>query len=224
MRKAILALFIFSISVSYSQNSKFKFGLQTGLNYSKLRGYDTPPAFHASESPAFAYLAGVSIEYQINTKLSIKADLNYERKSQQSKNVVYLTENFDDPEETYRYKSKTHYDYIVLPILLKYSFKESNSFYVNGGVFIGYLIKSKITNDSNISGIPNDSDTTDLNQKLDYGLAVGVGKNFEFGSNKTLYVELRENLGLYNTSEVDVINDGTIKTNSLSLIAGILFN
>jgi hypothetical protein len=39
-----------------------------------------------------------------------------------------------------------------------------------------------------------------------------------------LKLELRENLGLVNTSDVEVYNDGTIKTNSINLILNWSFN
>ena len=43
-------------------------------------------------------------------------------------------------------------------------------------------------------------------------------------NNKTINLEMRENLGLINTSKIDVWNGGTVKTNSINLIVGISFN
>ena len=97
---------------------------------------------------------------------------------------------------------------------------KKDDFYVNGGVFLGYLLNSKLT-----SKKFNDStNTTDMNKKIDAGLVFGFGKVFRLNDKNELKLEIRENLGLVNTSDVDVYNDGTIKTNSLNLILNWNFN
>lgn len=227
MKNIVLIFALFTTIFTYSQNSKFKFGFEAGLNYSKLRGYEIPSSFDKvySESPDFAYLGGVSIEYEIKEKLRLKVALTYERKVQKATNLVELRENFDEPTQIYSFTSKTKYDYLVLPILLKYNFSPKNSIFLNGGPFIGYLLQSKLTNDFVVSGVnTNDVNTTKDNKKIDFGLSFGVGKNFEFSNNKTFHLEIRDNLGLTNTSKMDVWNGGTVKTNSLNLIAGLTFN
>ena len=82
IKKLFFSITILLITTSnYSQNSKIKFGIQAGLNYSDFRGYDIQIPFY-SESPAFSFLGGLNFEYQIKEKLSLKLELNYERKSQ----------------------------------------------------------------------------------------------------------------------------------------------
>jgi hypothetical protein len=81
MKKLLLSLSVLLIAnLNYAQNSKITFGIQTGLNYSTFRGYEIPtevkPVY--SESPAFAFLGGLTFEYQIQEKWSLKAALNYE--------------------------------------------------------------------------------------------------------------------------------------------------
>ncbi|POS01488.1 outer membrane protein with beta-barrel domain [Flavobacterium croceum DSM 17960] len=226
--KKIFLFFTLSLSFfTFSQNSKIKFGFQTGLNYSNFRGYNIPASFNQvySESPAFAYLGGFNFEYQFKEKLSLKLELNYERKSQKGDNNIEIRQSFDEPAQAYNFTTKRNYDYLVLPILLKYSFTNKNSFYVNGGPFIGYLLKSKFTNNFNVAGFnSSDLETTKDNKKTDFGLSFGLGKNFELSNNKTINLEMRENLGLINTSKIDVWNGGTVKTNSINLIVGISFN
>ena len=226
--KKIFLIFTLSLSLfTFSQNSKIKFGFQTGLNYSNFRGYNIPASFNQvySENPAFAYLGGFNFEYQIKEKLSLKLELNYERKSQKGDNNIEIRQSFDEPSQAYNFTTKRNYDYLVLPILLKYSFTNKNSFYLNGGPFIGYLLKSKFTNNLNVTGFnSSDLETTKDNKKTDFGLSFGLGKNFEVSNNKTINLEMRENLGLINTSKIDVWNGGTVKTNSINLIVGFSFN
>ena len=227
MRKLLLSISFLLISfLNYSQNSKIKFGVQAGLNYSTFLGYDVPkdlgPVY--SESPAFAFLAGINFEYQIKEKWSLKLELNYERKSQNADNYIEFTE-VDGFTQGYDFTSKKNYDYLILPIMVKYSFSNKNSFYVNGGPFIGYLLKSNLTNDLEIDGFNNDSvETTNLNNKTDFGLSLGLGKTIEINKKNAIFIEIRENLGLTNTSKNKVWGNGEAKTNSLNLIIGYSLN
>ena len=97
---------------------------------------------------------------------------------------------------------------------------KKDDFYVNGGLFLGYLLNSKLSSKNS----DNDTDTTDMNKKIDAGLVFGFGKVFQLNDKNNLKLEIRENLGMLNTSDFDVYNDGTIKTNSLNLILNWNFN
>ena len=64
----------------------------------------------------------------------------------------------------------------------------------------------------------------DLNKSTDLGLSLGVGKRFDVGEGNYLDIEVRNNLGLTNISATEVIDDGTIKTNSINLILSYFFS
>lgn len=220
MNKLTLNISLLFISpLSYSQNSKMKFGIQTGLNYSNLRGYEVTPTPYYTESPAFAYLGGINLEYQIKEKLYLKFNLNYERKVQKTDNIVELFSDFEY--NVYEFTTKKKFDYLVLPMMLKYNLTDVNSFYLKGGVFVGYLIKATLTNDLNSS----EFEKVELDyKKLDLGFSFGLGKNFELNQNNSIYFEIRENLGLLNINKSEVWNNRNAKTNSINLIAGYYFN
>jgi hypothetical protein len=220
----LLVIALISIKI-YSQESRIKYSFQGGLNYSSFRGYDS----FVDDKPGIAYLFGASFEYKIKDKLSLKIDVNYERKVQKSDNTLEL--NPGDAFNSiiggiYNYSITNYSNYIVLPILVKYNFSNDNSFYLNGGPFLGFLINSRINSDLVIKGIDtNPRTTTTKNYKsLDYGLSLGVGKQFKINGENKIYVELRDNLGLTNTSEVEVYNNGKIMTNSINLIVGYTIN
>lgn len=228
MKQLLLSItFLLLATPNYSQNSKIKVGIQAGLNYANFRGYTIPSEVEPlySESPAFAYLGGLHFEYQIKDKLSFKLELTYERKSQKADNYIELR-NVDGFAESYNFTSKKNYDYLVLPVMLKYNFNDKNSFYVNGGPFVAFLIKSNLTNDlQNIDGFNNDPvETTNLNNKTDFGLSIGLGKTIEINDRNSIFIEIRENLGLANTSKNKVWGNGEVKTNSLNLIIGYSLN
>lgn len=209
-----------------AQDSKIKFGIQGGLNYSSFRGYET---YSDKDNPSFAYLFGISFQYRIKENLSIKADINYERKTQIAKSTIELWEASESPiliNGNYTFKTTTYLNYIMLPIMLKYNFSKDKSFYVNGGPYLGYLLKSGAKIDAkNIPGInTDDEETTKYRKSLDYGLSAGIGKEFKLNGNHQIYVELRENLGLANIAKSNSLYTYTIKTNSINLIAGYTFN
>ena len=208
MKKSFLLILIIS-AISFGQ-SKVKLGVNGGLNYSSLRGNDLTEDLI---KPGFSYLAGFSFEYFIKDNLSINSNLNFEQKLANENGYVYLTDEYGYT-DVVKADTKIKYNYLVLPVYASYYFGTKNDFYVNGGAFVGFLINSKMT-----SKKFNDStDTTDLNKTTDLGLVFGFGKLFKLNEKNNLKVELRENLGMVNTSDVKVYNNGTIKTNSINLI------
>src|SRR5690606_18671029 len=106
-------------------------------------------------------------------RMSVKIELNYERKSQKADNLMELTD--ENGTTMYNFTSKKKQDYLVMPVMLKYRFSDSNSFYLNGGPFAGYLISSKNSSDIDLPGKdPGDLDTSDAYKKLDFGLSIGI--------------------------------------------------
>jgi hypothetical protein len=209
MKKSLLIFTLLTSFFAFSQSSKIKFGFQAGLNYSNYRGYTVPTAYSQfyNESPAFAYLGGINFEYQMKEKLSLKIELNYERKSQKAANNIYIRQNFDDPMQEYNFTSKRHYDYLIVPILLKYNFKNKDSFYVNGGPFIGFLLQSKFTNDLNVTGFgSSDVVTTKNNKKTPYlrGFYVKIGYFYSFSEVSSLKKLVRNLPKTPNTIDVTI--------------------
>lgn len=235
MKKLLLSISFLLISMlNYSQNSKIKFGIQAGLNYSTFWGYNLPSEIKSyySENPAFAFLGGINFEYQIKERLSLKLELNYERKSQKTKTEIEMIyDGSYDPDDLLsdvdEYKAKKNNDYLVLPIMLKYNFGNKDSFFVNGGPFIGYLLKSNLEESLNQDGSVKESqttETTDSNNKTDFGLSIGLGKTITINEKNSIFIEIRENLGLANTSKNKIFGSEEAKSNSLNLIVGYQFN
>jgi hypothetical protein len=207
MKKRKTVLFIIGIllaSMVYSQNET-KIGVNFGGTYSKFRGN----SLIENADPKMDFLIGASFEYYIKENLSLKTGLNYERKGFTNKSFGFEEFEFSSN----KIKVTTNFNYLILPILIKYELGNLKQFFVEGGVFLGYLLNTK----TKASGYPTD-DSTSLNKKLDVGLSFGIGKKFNLNDESNLNIEIRENLGLINISDVEVIDNGTIKTNSLNLI------
>ena len=225
MKKGIVVLFVLFSLFTFAQTTKLRFGVHSGLNYSGLRGYTIPADITSQydESAAFGYLGGISLTYPLKEKVSLRVELNYERKTQKADNIVEIRNSFEEPAQLYDFTSKRHFDYLVMPILLHYQFTDKNSFFVNGGPFVGYLLKATLTSDIEAPELNADVDLSNDYKKLDYGLTVGLGKQFDIGSQNSIHLEIRNNLGLAKINKNDVWNGGHVRTNSLSFMVGYSF-
>lgn len=196
---------IFSMNLS-AQND-FKIGINAGINYPNIRGNE----FAKFNNFKVGYLFGVSLDYYLKENLSIKANLNYERKIKK----LELTFFDDQAQEIGTENYNEIFEYINIPILLKYEFGNSK-FFVNGGPFFNYLLNNKIDED-----YPNDdSELVTEQKKNDFGLSVGIGTNISINEKNDLIIELRNDFGIIDTGGVPKHVNGTVKTNSIKLILG----
>jgi long-subunit fatty acid transport protein len=217
MEKLVFTLLLafFYINSNFAQ-SKLKIGIIGGLTYSSFRGNSQIETLDAG----LDFLAGFSFEYQFKERLSLVANINYDRKTATDKPYLEIIENPEDPGFYGNIKIKFKNQFISLPILLKYKFGTNNSFYVNGGLFMSYMLKSELSNDYDNTS----SDETDNYKSMDFGITFGLGKSFKMKNNNEINIEIRESLGLSNISDVPVLNNGSIKTNSISMICNYNFS
>jgi len=217
MKKTVYALLvtIFFILNNFAQ-SKLKFGVNGGLTYSSFRGNPQIETLDAG----LDFLVGVSFEYKLKERLTLAANINYDRKTATDNPYIQIIENPDDPSFYGKVKIKFRNQYLSLPILLKYKFGTNDSFFINGGPFLSFLLKSELTNNYDDTS----SDQTDNFKTFDYGLTFGFGKKFKLKNNNELSIEIRENLGLSEINDVTVVDNGFVKTNSINLICNYSFN
>ena len=77
--KRFLFLFValsISININAQDQYDFKIGVNAGLNYPDIRGNE----YAKYNNFKVGYLVGVTLEYYLNQNLSLKTNLNYERK------------------------------------------------------------------------------------------------------------------------------------------------
>lgn len=228
MKKQYLLLAIAFISIkTFSQESKIKYSFQGGVNYSRFRGNDFLEV--GDNKFSIAYLFGASFEYQIQEKLALKVDVNYERKAQKTNYSLIDIFNPNDPisgDNSSNFVNTSFSNYIAVPILIKYNFSEKNSFYLNGGPFLGFLLNSGYKTDLILDGEDTSPiDTTKSNKTLDLGITFGIGKEFNITDKNRIYIELRDNLGLINRYKVtsSFFNIKSM-TNSINFIVGYSLN
>eukprot|EP00388_Colpodella_angusta_P001231 GDKJ01003999.1.p1 GENE.GDKJ01003999.1~~GDKJ01003999.1.p1 ORF type:complete len:217 (+),score=-5.27 GDKJ01003999.1:266-916(+) len=214
MKKIFITLCLVAF-LSYSTFAqKVRVGFNGGLTYSGFRGNPQIKSFDAG----FDFLAGITFEYQLKDKLSLVTGINYDRKSASQKLYTEIIENPEDPGFAGKVKICFRNQFITVPVYVKYDFGTNNSFYLNGGAFISYILKSELSNDYDDTKL----DQTDALKSIDYGLVFGLGKTFKLKNNNEITLEIRENLGLANIAKNS--NDGDIRTNSLNLVCGYSFD
>jgi len=202
MRLPVLFLIIPALIVTnkgYGQNG-VRFGINTGVTYSDIRGYPEAEIYNYD----FGLLAGFTIEYILNEKLSLKSSLNFERKR--------FSWNYDDlldpVDPLYTGPFFRIYDYLTVPILINLNFGRSDNFFINGGSFFGYLINAEYK----VDGIVLEDLNSSIS-KFDFGLSLGIGTLIALNDKNNLTIEIRDNLGM-----------SYEKTNSIILSVGWNFN
>lgn len=194
-------------SIGLTAQNDFKIGIHAGINYPDIRGNE----YAKYNNFKVGYLFGVSFDYYLKENLSLKTNINYERKVKKIKLIYYNDQAQQDGEENL---DQIH-EYINIPILLKYEFGGSK-FFVNGGPFLNYLFNTQLS-----SEYPYDeSDMVSAQKDVDFGLSLGIGTNISLNDKNDITIEIRNDLGLIDTGNVPNHVSGTVKTNAIKLILG----
>jgi hypothetical protein len=210
LNKLLLILIIVFYSIFTKGQEKLTFGIHGGINYSSLRFEDNEISEHDSE---LSYLIGLSTKFYLKEKLYLDIELNYERK----KVSVYVDEFTYGNSFGGDFRVFDIYEFLTLPIMLRYEIGEANPFFVKGGPFLGYFLTAKErVNKGKLS-----QDLSQYFTDFDFGFSIGIGKTFSMGNSNKLVLELRNNLGL--TPVNSDSRSQYIKTNSLNFIVGCNF-
>ncbi|WP_452227652.1 porin family protein [Lacinutrix sp. MEBiC02404] len=209
MNKSKLSLIVLGLifSMNLSAQNEIKIGINAGINYPDIRGNEL------AKNSIFkvGYLFGVTFDYYLKEKLSLKLNINYERKIEKLQLTYFNNEVQEIGKENFR----NIYEYINVPILLKYEFGNSK-FFANGGPFFNYLLNNKIEPDYPI----DNSDFSSEQKKIDFGLSIGIGTNISLNEKNALTIEIRDDFGVIDTGDVPKTTEGTVKTNTIKLILG----
>jgi hypothetical protein len=197
---------------------RFKFGINAGPNYTRLRGnYDD---ISTDYEPRIDFSGGAVIEYQIHKNLSVLINLNYETKSFKSEytTIVGSNGNYEraDIDEKLRFES------INIPILVRHYLGYDNMFFLNAGLFLSHItnVKNEMINTEsgeNYSYL----DFNEIYGNNDFGLVFGFGTNIKLNSKNDVSIEFRDDYGLTN---IFLIDGYKAQTNTMKLILTWSFN
>lgn len=166
--KLTLAILIFMIgSLAANGQDRTRFGITAGLNASQIQASLTHPNL------LWRYNAGVAFEHQFTNNFALASELIYTR---QGSSLSSNNNNVSD-------KYITAFDYITLPVLLRFRPKGERGFIEAGGQ-IGYLTSA---NGYRTSNRESTSSAFQHTNKIDAGLTGGIG--YRLG--KYIVVDLR---------------------------------
>lgn len=198
------------------QTNKFDIGIEGGPSWTSLRGNDY---LEENNDPTTGYSGGLTFQYNFPKFLSLRTSIAYERKG--------VIANFQGTDENGNPNSDitihSNFDYLTMPLLVRFTFGRKLTFFVNGGTFYGFLIKHSTVVDAVNESPKSIWDNTETMKRFDFGLTGGLGGGLQITNNFLLTLEIRHNLGLYNISELPIDNDGTIQTNSTNLLIGFAY-
>lgn len=206
--RIILTVFLVLVSINkISSQNEMRIGVNAGVNASQFKGFSYVEDMTVIK-PGF--LIGAYFEYYLDDNWSLKANLNYERKSYKDKESGILIDENDQIID--EFKNVVHYNFISLPILAKYDIGQSNKFYANAGPNFNYRLNTIVKTDGFLSG----KSTLTTNQ-LDLALLVGFGMKFHLNDINDLNLELRYSNDILNLSKEKTVED-PIQANTLSLV------
>jgi len=195
MKKLILLLItIYTISNLNAQSSKreegIQFGLKAGINASNFSG-----DLKDNKMRNGLHIGFVS-EIIISDKFSLQPEL------------LYSAQGYKD--ETPGAFSKQKFDYVNLPVLVKYYV--ANNISIEAGPQVGYLINAINRNNDGNTTIPEQS-------KVDFG--VDLGLSYEL--NNGIFFQGRYNLGITNVNASSNASAFTYANSVFQLSIGCFF-
>lgn len=204
----LILLYFFCVGFSYSQ---FRLGATVGGNSTSLIG-DTPPdAVFASK---YGYSAGINADIFLQDDISILIKSIYSKKNTA---LLFEVDYQYDPYDS----TDISVDYLEIPISVKVT-ADNNITYAIAGLSLNMILSAKrYENPSNTeTDITNSYETFSINANF------GIGVQFNIGD-PLLFVELRYSQGLsnlVNSSTNEIQNLNRLKSNSIQLLTGIMFN
>lgn len=223
MKKISYILLTLFVSLFIQAQDAPKFGLNAGSTSSDLRG----STYGDELKPAINYLVGISMEVPLKDRLSFSVSINYERKTASQKiEYKYYLDQVPDPNDPafgdVKFKVKTTLHYLAIPLSLKYYIGSKNNFYLNGGLFAAFKIDETFRYNSKKGDSPANGDY----KNFDFGLSFGVGTRIKLSEKQNLNIEIRNNVGLKNVSNIIYYYGGSqaLRTNSINLVANWQFD
>ncbi|MFH6605079.1 porin family protein [Maribacter algicola] len=178
------------------------FGASLGLALTNMTGSASETTNLSSD---IGYTLGINFEQEISERTSLNLNLLYSRKNVR-RGYNTLPNYPINQENDYL---KMSFDYIELPMTIRYEIISQSEFYINGGAFFSYLLNTKLSEEN----IPTNLLATPWTEKVDYGFSFGIAKKISINQNNKFVLELRDNLGLKNL--VDSGSQYNLKSNTL---------
>ncbi len=218
---SLILIIIFVSTNLFSQeneNKKFNYGINLGGNLFELKKSD----IYDQYSGRLNYTFGFSIAYKINQNLSLLSNINYDKKA-----IVWefnVSSVSNGGFGSFTVEDKVRFGYINVPVFFRYSIGNSKQIGFNLGGFYNHTLN--VENESKI--IESESPINDVGDEFitqqsenivgdnDFGVLFGLSYRFALTEKDHLIIELRNEFGLADISQIPEFSK--IKTNTLKLI------
>ncbi len=219
MKKTIIIItLIIGISqFGWSQNNKFRIGINGGPSITNVRGFD--PTFIELDSRT-GFSVSATVQYNFSLKLALVSGVGFEQKGFQTKDKFYIIDEFGNPSGSYKLKNSM--SYLNVPFMARYTLgNEKLKGFANLGGYMGFLIENYIFLEGYEPKEDTKVDTSSEMENMDFGISVGLGGSYSLTEKLNVSFEIRNNLGLFNVNAGTMINGGEHLLNSTNFLIGI---
>jgi len=169
-------------------SDKLEFGLEGGLNWSKISSLETKK-YQGNWNLGFYFNFELNKAWYINTGVLVKSSLGVDGITDNDLNKLNATIYFDNFGKRINGDYSQKMNYFLVPVLAKYRFK--NHIYLEMGPQFGLMYRSWIQFDSDLQGheaIIKEYNKENLN-KIDAGAVIGTGYRLFKGTGWTIGVK-----------------------------------
>lgn len=214
MKRVLIILFVVIFCVkSFCQDSKISLGVEFTPTISWLG------EISGTKDKRMGYSFGIISEYSVNSQVSFKTGLSYERKGSGAALLVADTTGLPLGSFDVYFK----YDYLILPVLGTFCTKGKIKVYFNAGTYLGYLLSQKNIYEAYNNTPEKIIDNSDKTKRIDFGLSFGSGVSIPFGTHSIFELGIKPNLGFINTRKDDNNNYNGLKINSFGFSIGFKY-
>lgn len=173
--------------------------------------------------PALRASAGISLQYNISKRLSLRGIASYERKGALAPNTIVILDSLGT--STGEVTPHINLDYLAMPLLLQYTLgRRYLKYYGCIGPYVGYLVRrTEVITGENIKPMVM-YEGKDFDKDWDLGLSMGVGAQLSLFKNMGLSLELRNNLGVHNIIKTPATGITTVKNRSTGILLGLRYS
>jgi hypothetical protein len=211
-RSATILLIALLPAMVYGQKSKIDMGLEGGPSITFQRGNEILSKYN---NLRIGFSCGLFFQYNFPKIFSLRSNIAYEQKGS---SMSFST--IDTNGNSTVIKGYSNFNYLTIPVLFRSTFGSKVKYFINVGIFAGYLISQKYIYKNEFFPPGN---ATSQYKPFDFGISGGLGIGIPVNENFVISCELRNNLGLLNIAKGEVYKGGSVKTNSTNLLIGIAY-
>jgi hypothetical protein len=165
--------------------------------------------------------AGVNLNYVSKNNSILNFAIFYDKKGAGGESYVVLKNEQNQIIGEGVVENESNFDYITIPIQWGKRFGQKVKFQFGVGLYTSFLIKQEQTS-KGLDGLVNSTENnTDNFKQLDFGLSASFYSYVPINKKLSLKAGLDDIFGLANASDVPIVNNGTLKHNSLGLSVGL---